>query len=451
MTKLAVHADRDHATWAASSTARNWNCSGAIALNRRNPAPEVESDAAAWGTACHQLAEKCFRHNRHPDEYIGTVETTKQHKIDVDEEVAETTEMYVDYVRGRVAAYVQEFGEEPVVVHEQPLPLDRLGGPYDAGGTGDTVMYFPRWKLLEIDDLKGGRGVVEAAGSKQLRTYGLGSLLANRGLDVERVMTVIIQPRASYVLPKDIEFIVQPDGSLLSVDGSIYVSKDRKIRSETLHVADLVEWTAELLERMKLAKQADDEFDTMPFAAWWAKWLKPGNCEFCPSEGNCPALKQKALDAAHVWFDDLDKPQISNNPTFDTPEMIAADLDMLDMIQDWINARRAMAHKLAEAGTTIPNYILVPKEKREIWLPGTEDKVHAAAKSAGLPSEKYTNPAKLKTPKQVRKALGKKESLVAGLSETPAGGTNLVRADKTTRQAIPSGVDRFFNDESEKV
>ncbi|HEV2155452.1 DUF2800 domain-containing protein [Bradyrhizobium sp.] len=422
MTKLAVHADRDHATWAASSTARNWNCSGAIALNRRNPAPEVESEAAAWGTACHQLAEKCFKHNRHPDEYIGTVETTKQHKIDVDGEVAETTEMYVDYVRGRIAAYVQEFGEEPIVVHEQPLPLDRLGGPYDAGGTGDTVMYFPRWKLLEVVDLKGGRGLVEAADNKQLRTYGLGSLLANPGLDVEKVKTTIVQPRAPH--------------------------KDGKIRSDEPHVADLVEWTAELLERMKLAKQADDEFETMAFAAWSAKWLKPGNCKFCPSEGNCPALKQRALDAAHVWFDDLDRPQISNKAIFDTPEQIAADLDMLDMIQDWISARRALAHKMAEGGTEIPNYILVPQQKREKWKDGEEEAVLNILDHSELKPEKYLNPAKLKTPKQVRKALGKKESLVAGLSETPAGGTNLVRADKTTRQAIPSGVNRFFNDES---
>jgi hypothetical protein len=384
--------------------------------------PEVESEAAAWGTACHQLAEKCFKHNRHPDEYIGTVEVTKQHRIDVDEEVAETTEMYVDYVRGRIAKYLQETGEEPIVIHEQALPLDRLGGPYDAGGTGDTVMIFLRWKLIEIVDLKGGRGLVEAADNKQLRSYGLGSMLANRGFDVEEVKTTIVQPRAPH--------------------------KDGKIRSETFHVADLVEWTAELIERMKLSKQADDEFDTAVFAAWWSKWLTPGACKFCPSEGNCPALKQKALDAAHVWFDDLDTPQISNSATFDTPEGIAADLDMLDMIQDWISARRALAHKMAEAGTTIPNYILVPKEKREKWKDDVDAKVIAAASSAGLAADKYLNPAKLRTPKQVRKALGKKESLVSGLSETPAGGSNLVRADKTTRQAIPSAVDRFFNDES---
>ncbi|WP_316397304.1 DUF2800 domain-containing protein [Bradyrhizobium sp. 33ap4] len=420
MTASADHGSRDHATWSASATARNWLCSGAIALNIRNRKPEVESEASAWGTACHQLSEKCFKTGKDADEFIGTVEATKQRKIEVDEELAETAQVYVDYVRKRIEMYFLEHREEPTVIHEQALPLDRLGGPFDAGGTGDTVMFFPKWRLIEIVDLKGGRGVVEAADNKQLRTYGLGSLLANRGLNVDKVMTTIVQPRAPH--------------------------KNGRIRSETFHVADLVEWTAELVERMKLSKQALDEFDTTPFAAWWAKWLTPGSCKFCPQEGSCPALKQKALDAAHVWFDDLDQPKISNSPAFDTPEMLAQDLDMLDMISDWINARRAYAHSQAEAGVTIPGYVLVPKEKREVWNEGVEDVVRAAAVSAGIAQEKYLNPAKLKTPKQVRKALGKKESMVAGLSNTPSGGTNLVRADKTTREAIPSAVDRFFTE-----
>lgn len=427
MVASADHGARDHATWAASATARNWTCAGAIALARRNPKPEVESEASAWGTACHQLAEKCFRTGKDADEFIGTVEKTKQREIDVDEEVAETTQMYVDYVRNRVIDYKAEFPtEEPSVRHEQALPLDKLGGPYDAGGTGDTVIYFPKWKLIEVIDLKGGRGLVEAADNKQLRTYGLGSLLANPGLNVDRVKTTIVQPRAPH--------------------------KDGRIRSEDFHVADLVEWTAELLERMKLSKQADDEFNTTPYAAWWAKWLTPGNCKFCPMEGPCPALKQRAYDKANVFFDDLDNPKISNAPIYDTPEELAKTLDAADLIQDWINARRAMAHQLAESGVEIPGYILVPKQSREKWKEDAEEQVMLAVTSAGLKPDKYQNPPKLKTPKQIRKALGKaKESLVAGLSETPTGGTNLVRADKTTRQAIPSAVDRFFNDESEKV
>lgn len=424
MANSADHSEREHDEWSASATARNWTCSGAIALNKGKP--DKESEAAAWGTACHQLSEKCFTHGTDADAYIGTVEKTKEHKIEVDEEVAETTQVYVDYVRGRFKEYVDEHRQPPIVVHEQRFSLAALKGPFPAGGTGDTVMYFPKWKMLEVVDLKGGRGLVEAADNKQLRSYGLGAVLANPGLDVEKVKTTIVQPRAAH--------------------------KDGRTRSETLHVADLVEWTAELVAAMKRSKQAQDEMPTMPFAAWWAKWLTPGNCKFCPSEGPCPALEQKALDKVGVWFDDLDKPQISNGPANDTPEALSATLDLLDMIQDWIAARRAFAHQQADAGVVIPNYVLVPKVGREKWNDdvGTEDFVRNAAMSAGLKPDKYLNPAKLKTPKQIRKALGvKNEKLVAGLSVTPSEGTNLVRADKTTRAAVASSVDKFFNIESE--
>jgi hypothetical protein len=431
MATSADHSEREHDEWSASATARNVTCAGAIALNSRVTTPEKESEASAWGTACHQLSEKCFKTGKDADEFIGTVEKTKQRRIDVDEEVAETTQVYVDYVRSRIKKYVDETGEQPVVVHEQRFSLAALKGPFPAGGTGDTVIYFPRWKLIEVIDLKGGRGLVEAAGNMQTRSYGLGSVMANPGLDVERVMTTIVQPRAAH--------------------------KDGRIRSETLHIADLVEWTTDLVAAMKRSKQACDEFSTMPFAAWCAKWLKPGNCKFCPSEGSCPALEQRALDAANVWFDDLDKPQISNSPANDTPAALARTLDLLDMIQDWTAARRAFAHQQAEAGVRIEDpasgalYILVPKVGREKWTEDAETKVRAVCHSQ-WPGDiyKYENPGKLKTPKQIRKALGvKNEKLVAGLSVTPSEGTNLVRADKTTRAAVQSSVDKFFSNESE--
>lgn len=450
MTNSADHSEREHDEWSASSTARNWTCAGAIALNKRITTPERESEAAAWGTACHQLSEKCFRTGKDADEFIGTIETTKQRKIEVTEELAETAQMYVDYVRDRIKAYFDETGEMPIVVHEQRFSLASLKGPFPAGGTGDTVIYFPKWKLLEVVDLKGGRGLVGAADNKQTRSYELGSLLANPGFDVNKVRGTIVQPRAACPLPKGVEFDIMKDGSLVSADGRLRFSKDRKTRSETLHVADLVEWTAELVAAMKRSKQAQDEIDTMPFAAWSAKWLTPGNCKFCPSEGSCPALEQRALDAVGVWFDDLDRPQISNSPAKDEPAELAKTLDMLDMIQDWISARRAFAHQRAEAGVVIPDYILVPKVGREKWNddPNTEHKVKLAC--ALLSDDKYLNPAKLKTPKQIRKALGvKRENLVAGLSVTPSEGANLVRADKTTRQAVPSSVDKFFNVEND--
>lgn len=411
---MADHSSRGHAEWSASATARNWTCAGAIALNSRNPKPEIESEASAWGTACHEISEYCLRDNLDADHFIGMRAETKQRKIEVDEELAETAQVYVDYVRAGI-----DKSAGGMFKLEQNFSLASLQPPFEAGGTADAVIHFPAVKLLEVIDLKGGRGVVEAADNKQLRTYALGAVMANPGIDVERVTVTIVQPRAPH--------------------------KNGRIRSETFHIADLVEWTADLLAAMNRSKEASDVFDTMPFAAWWSKYLTPGNCKFCSSEGSCPALEQRALDAAGVWFNDLDQPQISNAPDTGTPEKLASDLDVLDMIADWINARRAYAHQQADSGVEIPGYILVPKQGREKWKEGTEDIVRTAAAKAKLADDKYLNPAKLKTPKQIRKALGVKyEKLVEGLSITPSEGANLVRADKTTRAAVAPAVNKHF-------
>lgn len=423
---MADHADRDHAQWSASATERNWNCPGALALT--DGLPEETSEAADWGTACHQLAEKCLRGAGPADRYIGTTEKGKKFSFEVDEEMAETAQIYVDYVTAQIDA------DPANTLHvEQAFSLASLNPPFDAGGTADAVLYYPTQKMIEVVDLKTGRGVVVAVkGNPQLRTYALGALLANPGLDVAQVRSTIVQPRAPH--------------------------RDGRTRSETYHIADLVEWTADLLAAMQrsheavMAKREQDlavpnpGYVTSP-AAWADTYLRPGpHCEktFCKARATCPALEKKALDAAGIWFDELDMPRLSNDPNPDDPAKLSRDLDMLDLIEDWCKARREHAHRLAESGVAIPDYILVPKQGREKWNEGADDKVLAAAKAAGLAPAKYLNPAKLRTPKQVRKELGAKAGLVDGLSSTPDAGTNLVRADTTVRQAAKPAVQKHF-------
>jgi hypothetical protein len=150
------------------------------------------------------------------------------------------------------------------------------------------------------------------------------------------------------------------------------------------------------------------------------------------------------MDKVGLWFDDLDQPRLTNAMSGDDPAQLSRDLDALDMIESWCNARRERAHMLAESGVEIPNYILVPKQGREKWNDDVEAKVLAAAKSIGLAPAKYLNPGKLRTPKQVRKEFGDKASLLADLSSTPSAGTNLVKASKTTRSAVAPKVNQFF-------
>jgi hypothetical protein len=468
------HADREHALWSASASSRNFKCPGALALTMH--LPETTSEAADWGTCAHQIAERCLRDGGDADRFIGTTEKGKKHSFEVDEEMAETAQMYVDYVRGVIRACQKAGGGAGAgrdygisggvqVWVEQRFSLADLNPPFDAGGTGDAVIYLPAERRLEIVDLKGGRGVVvevetidEATGKRkinpQLATYALGAMLANKGLDVEQVTVTIVQPRAAH-----------PTG---------------RIRRATIHVVDLMEWAADMMAAMHRAREAMDARrdrcsvcgaagqmtqsgwacenghggvsyePAMPESAWAATYLSPGDhCRdtFCKAAGTCPALRQAALDAVGVHFSPVDDtPRIANSPDSGSPEERAARLDMLDMIEGWIKEVRAHEHRMAEMGQPAPGYGLVEKTGREKWVEGADDKVREVAKAAALPEDKFLNPGKLRTPKQVREALKKAKadaSALAGLSETPKGGTNLVRIDVTTRTVKPA-VEQHF-------
>ena len=129
---MADHAARDHAQWSASSTERNWACPGALALT--DGLPETTSEAADWGTACHQIAEKVLRGNGPADKYIGTTEKGKTHSFEVDEEMAETAQTYTDYVASVLDK--ENAGGSAALWHNrpgrtaQPVGDDLIGGKW---------------------------------------------------------------------------------------------------------------------------------------------------------------------------------------------------------------------------------------------------------------------------------------------------------------------------------
>ncbi|SEG64333.1 DUF2800 domain-containing protein [Bosea lathyri] len=425
---MVDHGARDHATWAASSTARNWHCSGALALSRAAP-PQKESIHAATGTAVHQIAERCLRTGADPAAFLDTVEKTKEREIEIGEDEVNSAAEYVNYVRGVAYRLADELllQDDKIVQVEQRFSLAELDTPFDAGGTGDAVLYTPPTRHLEIVDLKNGMGVVDVSENKQLRTYALGAMLANPGLDVETITVTIVQPRAPH--------------------------KDGRIRSETFHVAELIEWTAELLAKMGQSKQACDEYDalggnTVLFDEWAEKWLKPGKCSFCPAEGFCPALRKKALDAAAVWLDDLEQPRIANAPGEMSPEKLGQTLDLLEMIENWIKAVRAHAHTMAEHGATIPGYQLVEKIGNRKWA-ADEAKIIADLKTvAGLTDDEIYD-RKVRSVAQIEKVLGaKRKDKISNMWMRPVTGTNLASTTKSTRPAVKSKAEQFLETES---
>jgi len=412
---MADHGERSHSTWSASATARNVNCPGALTLAQFAP-PQRESIHSARGTACHQIAEKCLRTGVDASTFLDTVEKTKEREIEIDEELVNSAQEYVDYVRMARGVF------EPVDTWwvEERFDLSALGTPFDAGGTGDCVIYVPDEDLLEVIDLKNGMGVVDITENPQLRTYGLGALLAHPDLNVEHVRVTIVQPRAPH--------------------------KDGRIRSETFHVADLIDWTADLLKAMNRSKQALDEFEaaggnSVLLDEWNAKWLNPGKCTFCPVEGSCPALKRDALSVAAVWFDDMDTPRLGNTALDTDPASLNRDLNMIPMLEDWIKARRALAHSMAEQGTEFEDHMLVDKIGNRKWADDTAELI-VAMKYHNV--DPFAEP-KLLSPAALEKLLGsKRKALIEPFVVREITGTNLVSRTKTTRSAAKSKAETYF-------
>lgn len=419
------HSKRTHAVWAASATARNWVCSGAISMCSMVEAHE--SEAAAWGTAAHEVADACLRTDVDPDIFLGTTRQVGRFTIDVDDEMVETVRVYVDYC----AAEVQK---EPGTLFwiEQKLSLQRLGGPLEAGGTGDFVLYRPSLKLLKVIDFKGGRGVfVDAKNNAQGRSYGIGAVLSLPDLDVEQVEVTIVQPRATR-------------------------GDDGGVRSETFHVADLYEWTAEMLERMRASAAAAEEFalirgNRVMFDEWCERWLTTGQCTFCDAKALCPKFRKEAMsslpDRAQKWFDqptDEQPPELSNAAVLMSPEELAHALNGVEMIEAWAKAVRERGHALAESGTKVPGWYLGDRYGNRSWL--SEDAAGATLLQLGLAADKIFK-QKLVTAAQAEKLLGaKRKSEIEDLWEKPRRGSVLLREGVSGKPEAQPAPQRHFEE-----
>jgi hypothetical protein len=425
-----AHHTRAHAQWSASATARNVVCAGAIAMETM--CEDRETEAAAWGTCAHQIAERCLKQDVEALSFLGDVEKSGKFEFRIDEEMPNTSQVYVDYCRGRIAEYETALGEKPQVWIEQWLSLDALDPPLEAGGTGDCVIYFPRWRLLEIVDLKGGRGVVvDVKGNPQGRSYGIGAVLAIPGIEIDRVRVTIVQPRVGDGAPKHDDF----------------------------HVADLMDWTVDLLASMRRSRQALDEFTALEgnrvkFDEWAARWLTVGQCIFCPAKAICPAARAAALDVAssvaRKWFEEpASEPLIVGNaPSLASPEELAHWLDGLDALEEWVKAVRGHAHAQAERGVSIPEWGLVDKIGNRAFIEKDEAKLAGQIKEKLALTDEQVFERSVRSVAQIEKILGaKRKAELAKLEDVlwhkPVKGTNLVRFDKTSRPAAKTKPEQY--------
>lgn len=378
-----------HARLSASSSTRWINCPGSPRLIAQLPEEPRTSYEGAEGSAAHLLAEKVLQTHQPAESFLGQVWSVHDHKITIDREM-------IDYV----LFYLESLSDErsgDVIKVEMALTdaLTRLHP--DLGGTADYVRYRPGTRHLQVVDLKYGRGLlVVAAGNKQLMTYALGAMLT-LGVSPETVAVCIVQPR-----------IEHPEG---------------RIREVVYTGLELVEFGAQLVEAARAT--------TAPDAA-----LNPGAwCKFCPAAATCPALIEKRNAMMKV---DLPEFGLVNKAALVTA------LAMIEPLRAQITAVERAAYHEAVAGRLGPadGWKLVQKRAVRRWA----NEAQAEQSLIGvLPAEAMYEPAALRSPAQLERALGGKKgkALLAGLVVSESSGTVLVPASDPRPEAVRAGDQDF--------
>jgi hypothetical protein len=305
-----------HSLYSASSLDRLAICPPSARLSK--DIPEITNKDAERGTRIHALGELILLGK---DDTDGFPEGTEQEDIDIARGYAEYVWDVAD-IAGTI--FVEEsFRDSLATIHP------------DLGGTADAVVVCGR--DLHIIDLKTGRNPIDAKENKQMLTYGLGALQKHGINKFDNVHLHIYQPN--------------------------------NISKVTYPLERMADWAIEL---KVIAKRADDPFEKpVPHAK---------ACYYCKAKPVCPAMREKALDAAKQDFADNDLEKL---------------LDDAEIVALWADSIKEYAKRLIEDGKDAGKWYLKNGRKMVTY----KDKVGAEAYFAGNP-----NAFEIKSPSALEKA-----------------------------------------------
>ena len=363
------HADRDHALLSASSAHRWINCTPAPYLEAQHP--DTASDAAAEGTAAHELAEHKLR--QHLD-----LPTTRPVSEWDSEEMDDYTDQYADHVMAELQR-AREVDKAAFLSIEERLDFSHIVP--DGFGTGDALIVSDY--TLTIVDLKYGKGVeVSAVRNPQMRLYALGALATYGAIyAIEQVRMVIFQPRL----------------------GNVSV--------EEISVDELTTW-AEGVVRPAAEKAAAGEGELQ--AGDW--------CRFCRHAAQCPAL---AADMFAPVPTSAEHVPAAPDPDTLTDTQIATIVTHAGELKKWLTKVESYALAQANDGHTYPGLKLV--EGRSVRKYTDDDAVTKAVEAAG---EDPYKPREVLGITAMTKLLGKKrfQELLGDYVHKPEGKPTLVPA-----------------------
>ena len=317
----------NHAVLSASSSYR-WLACPPSALECAK-LPDVQSDFAKQGTEAHALCEYKVKKALGQKGKDPTKSLTY-----FDEEMAECTDAYAQFVLERLAA-AKTVCKDPLVLVEQWLDFSRWVP--EGFGTGDCLIVAD--DTLTVIDYKHGLGVlVDAEKNPQMMCYALGALDLFDGIyDIRQVSMTIFQPRRENV------------------------STCTLTKEELLHWADTV-----LKPRAELAAQGKGEY-------------KAGDhCRFCKIRATCRKRAEYNLELAKYDF--------AMPSTLEEREVEAV-LAKADELVSWVGDLKDYALQQALAGKKWAGWKLVEGRSNRRYV--SDEAVAAKVEEAGYsPYEK---------------------------------------------------------------
>ena len=236
-----------HADLSPSSAERWFACPGSISLSK--DVNYVVTKPAVEGTLLHQISEMKLKDRLDGDGislksyWLGKVEKVEDFEIEVDEEMIDCAEAYVDFVQQKTKK------KKGKLLIEEQVTLEEINPR--CWGTADALILAN--KHISVIDFKSGRYPVEVEHNKQLKIYGLGAL-ARYGSEDTVLDLTIVQPRAKH--------------------------KDGSIRTTTIKAQDLVLWG---FNELKSACDSCEEENP--------KFNFGNHCRFCPAKDKCDTYK----------------------------------------------------------------------------------------------------------------------------------------------------------------